>query len=404
MTKRVAVVGGGIIGTAVARELTRRLPGVDLTLFEKETGLARHQTGHNSGVVHAGLYYEPGSQKAHLCRRGVGLLTEFAEEHSIAHEICGKVVVARTETEVQLLRNILNRAVANGVPGVELLSPAALRDIEPHVEGMAALHSPTTSIIDYAAVTEALAREVVLAGGTIELGTRVTRLAFQGGLVRVTSCPTSDPASAESATYDLVVTCAGLHSDRLAPRTGDQPRIIPFFGTYLEVSEPRAHLVRGLVYPVPDPRYPFLGVHLTPTVDGRLLLGPNAFLALDREGYAARAFNPRDVVDILGFRGFWRFAASNTRAAARELAGVLTPRFLVRDAQTMFPDLRPADVAPAGRGVRAQAVTPAGRLLDDFAIRSSGPLVEVLNTPSPGATASLAIAEHIVNEALTVSA
>lgn len=398
MITRVGVIGGGIIGTAVARELTRRLPGVELVIYEKEARLASHQTGHNSGVVHAGLYYEPGSRKALLCRRGVDLITEFAAEHDIAHDVRGKVVVARSAVEIARLHSIRDRAMANEVPGVRLLSAEELREIEPHITGLAALHSPRTSIIDYVGVTSALAREVVRAGGSLRLGTRVTGLRPRGGgvEVRATRVTASGDTETTMDRFDLLVTCAGLQSDRLAPRTKEAPRIVPFFGTYLAIAPSRANLVRGLVYPVPDPNYPFLGVHLTPTLDGQLLLGPNAFLSLAREGYLPRSFDAADVRDMLTFPGLWRFSAKNTRAAVRELAGVLTPRMLVRQARTMFPALRLADVTPSGRGVRAQAMTSRGQLLDDFAIRTNGPLVEVLNAPSPGATAALAIAEHVV--------
>ena len=392
---RVAVVGGGIIGTAVARHLSRRLDRAEVTLFEKEDGLAAHQTGHNSGVVHAGLYYEPGSLKATLCRRGVHLLQEFVQRHDIAYDECGKVVVALDERESARLDAIHARAVANGVPDVRIIDADEIRAVEPHSRGIRALHSPHTAIVDYPAMTTALAGELRDAGGTLRLGHEVTALEQRGGTVRVGTAGGTDE-------FDLVITCAGLQSDRLARRAGEtrDPRIVPFYGDYFMLAPAKRHLVNGLIYPVPDPRYPFLGVHLTKRVDGAVMLGPNAFLSLGREAYRPRQVVPRDVRDAVGFPGFWRFAAGNVAAAVRESRTALSPAAFVAEARKYVPGIDTADVTRGPRGIRAQAMDARGRLVDDFVITGTDRVVHVRNAPSPGATSALAIAEHIVTEAL----
>ncbi|MEJ7795040.1 MAG: L-2-hydroxyglutarate oxidase [Nocardioides sp.] len=388
---RVAVVGGGIIGTAVARHLAQRVDGAEVVLLEKEDRLAGHQTGHNSGVVHAGLYYEPGSLKATLCRRGVHLLQEFTGRHDLPYDECGKVVVALDETESDRLRALHARAVANGVPGVRVIDGDELREIEPHAHGVRALHSPHTAIVDYPAVTRALADELRDAGGSIRLGHEVTSLETRGRTVVLDS----------HEELDLVILCAGLQSDRVARLAGEtkDPRIVPFYGDYLLLSSAKEHLVNGLVYPVPDPRYPFLGVHLTKRVDGRVMLGPNAFLSLGREAYQGRLV-PRDLRDAVGFPGFWRFAAGNLSAAAREAGTALSTRRLVAEAGRYVSGIEPDGVTRGPRGIRAQAMDSRGRLVDDFVISGTDRLVHVRNAPSPGATSALAIAEHIVAESL----
>ncbi|WP_435200243.1 L-2-hydroxyglutarate oxidase [Janibacter sp. GS2] len=398
MSLRAAVVGGGIIGAAVARRLAHE-HGAQVTLLEKEDHLAAHQSGHNSGVVHAGLYYEPGSLKATLCRRGVGLLQDFVDRHGIAYEECGKVVVALDGVQAERLDGLHARAVANGVPGVRLVDGEGLREIEPEAAGVRALHSPQTAIVDYPAVTRALAAELTDAGGRVRLGHEVRALADRGTAVRVGVRADGATATEE---YDLVVVCGGLQSDRLGGLLGEgrSPRIVPFYGDYFDVPREQRHLVRGMVYPVPDPRYPFLGVHVTPRVDGTLTLGPNAFLSLGRESYERGLPVPADVLDVVGFPGFWRFAAANVPAALRESRTALSSGQFIAEALKYVPALDTSGVVRGTRGVRAQAMGDDGRLVDDFVITGTERVVLVRNAPSPGATSALAIAEHVVDEAL----
>ncbi|RZK74020.1 MAG: L-2-hydroxyglutarate oxidase [Rhodococcus sp. (in: high G+C Gram-positive bacteria)] len=392
---RAAVIGGGIIGLAVARELLHRMDGVEVTLFEKETRVAAHQTGHNSGVVHAGLYYPPGSLKARLCRRGVTLLQQYAEDKGVAYEECGKVVVASDSSEVARMDAIFDRAVANGVPGIRKVAGEEIPEIEPHARGVAAVHSPHTAIIDYVAVAEALAADIAAAGGRVLLGREVVGLDSRTAETVVTTRNGSE-------VFDLVVTCAGLQSDRVALMSGEprSPRVVPFFGDYFLLEPERSSLVKGLIYPVPDPRYPFLGVHLTKRIDGRIMLGPNAFLSFGREAYDRRGWSAADVVSAVGFTGFWRFAVHNTAAAVREARTVLSTGQFVKEAQKYVPGVRRSDVTRGPRGIRAQAMNADGSLEDDFVITGSGRVVHVRNAPSPGATSSLAIAEHVVTEVL----
>ena len=386
------MVGGGILGCAVARELLHRDPGAEVTLIEKEDRLAAHQSGHNSGVVHAGLYYTPGSLKARLCRRGVELLREFCTDRELDYLECGKVLIARDGEEHTRLQAIAERATANGVPGVELVGPAGLAEVEPEAVGVAAMLSPTTAVVDYAAVTRALAEDVRAAGGVVRLGRQVRTVVPLARGVRVVT-----DLDERLELFDRVVVCAGLASDRLARAAGGSrdPAIIPFFGQYFQIDDAHAHLTRGLIYPVPDPRYPFLGMHLTRRVDGALTVGPNAFLSGAREGYRGEV-SPRDLAEVARWPGFWRFAAKNMPTAVRELAGVLSPERFLTEARSYVPALEGAQLTSVGRGIRAQAMTRDGRLLDDFAIEQRGPVVQVRNAPSPGATASLAIAEYIV--------
>ncbi|MDJ0312308.1 L-2-hydroxyglutarate oxidase [Arthrobacter sp. H35-D1] len=393
---RAAVVGGGIVGVAVARELLLSGKAAEVALYEKEPSLAAHQTGRNSGVVHAGLYYEPGGLKATLCRRGVGLLQELTARRNVPYEECGKVVVARDDVELARLRTLFDRAVANGVPGVRMIDGPELRRIEPHARGIAALHSPTTAITNYAAATRAMAEDFTEAGGTIFLGTRVTGIDDGGTHVSVLS-------EAGSSSFDLVINCAGLQSDRLAKASGDSanPRIVPFFGAYFLLREDRRSLVNGLIYPVPDPRYPFLGVHLTKRIDGEIMVGPNAFLAGGREAYSGLELMPRDLAAVAGFGGFWRFAAGNIPAALREGRTVLSRKAFIEAARAYVPELAVADVVPGSRGIRAQAMNGDGSLVDDFVITGNSRIMHVRNAPSPGATSSMAIAEHIVVLATT---
>lgn len=393
--KRCAVVGGGIIGVAVARELANKLDDAQVTVYEKEDRLAAHQTGHNSGVVHAGLYYEPGGMKAKLCRRGVELLQEFCAMKNLPYEACGKLVIAQTPGESDRLDNIFARATANGVPGARMLHGEQIREVEPNAVGLSALHSPETAIVDYTAITNALAEDVRSSGGTIRLGQEVIALEQQGSGVVVT---TKDGGEH----YDLVVACAGLQSDRLAEAAGEAatPRIVPFFGQYFLLGTEARDQVRGLIYPVPDPKHPFLGVHLTKRIDGEMMLGPNAFISFGRESYTWSEINVRDVLNYTLFPGFWNFARQNLPSAVREFQTVVSKKKFIREAMRFVPSLEGATILPGTRGVRAQAMNGDGSLLDDFVIARRRDTVLVRNAPSPGATSSMAIAEYIVEQAL----
>lgn len=389
---RYVVVGAGIVGAAIARELTRRMPAASVTLIDKEREPAAHQTGHNSGVIHAGLYYEPGGLKARLCRRGGALLKEFCAEKSLPYLACGKLVVALDTVEEQRLQEILRRAQANGVRGVEMVGPDGIRAIEPNAVGRAALHSPATAVVDYRAITRALVDDVRAAGGTVLLETTVERIE------RGTSGAIVHTSRGEIAA-DHVVVCAGVQSDRLAHRSGGarDPRIVPFFGQYFLLDSAYRDVLNGLVYPVPDPRYPFLGVHLTKRFDGEMTVGPNAFLSLSREGYRGLGLSPRDLAETLTTAAFWRFTRQNAPSAVREARTVLSKRFFLRQAERYVPAMAGADATRLTRGIRAQAMDGAGRLLDDFAIDADAATTQVRNAPSPGATSSLAIAERIVD-------
>lgn len=388
---RFAVVGGGVIGVAVARQLLIDHEEAQVTLYEKETHFAAHQTGHNSGVVHAGLYYEPGSLKAKLCRRGVGLLQEFAAEHTVPYEECGKVVVATNAIEVERLNDIYDRSIANGVPGVTMLDQDGLREVEPNSTGLAALHSPHTAIVDYRALTEALAYDFRQRGGKIRMQTEVDRVEDRVSGVAVHT-------ALDSENYDQAIVCAGLQSDRLARRSGEDtdPSVVPFFGQYFILEPKFSDVVNGLIYPVPDPKYPFLGVHVTRRIDGGLMIGPNAFLSLSREKYRGLGFDVRDSLSVTTNPGFWKFASQNLSTATREIGGVLSIKKFVDEAAKYVPMLKGATGRRATRGIRAQALRRDGTLVDDFVIDQQGAALFVRNAPSPGATSSLAIAEHLV--------
>lgn len=383
------MVGGGIVGLATARELSRRDPDAPVTVLEKEADIGLHQTSHNSGVVHAGLYYPAGSLKARLCARGRVLLERFCLEEGIPYVECGKVVVARHAGELERLAAVEGRARANGVPGLRRLDAAGLAEVEPHAAGVAALHSPRTAITDFTRVARAMARQL-----DVRTLFEVASMRERGGEVVVTA------ASGEEVTADRVVICGGLHSDRLAGMAGvpGGPATVPFRGEYWRLAREQASLVRGLIYPVPDPRYPFLGVHFTRRVDGGVDLGPNAVLALAREGYRWGDVDPAWVGRLLRQRAFRAMARANWRAGAYELAGSLSKRVFVSRAATLVPAISAVELQRAPAGVRAQALDPDGSLADDFRISRVGPggrIAAVLNAPSPAATSCLAIAEHI---------
>ncbi|NYJ05355.1 L-2-hydroxyglutarate oxidase [Petropleomorpha daqingensis] len=394
--ERIGVIGAGIVGLAVARRLAQLRPDAQITVVDKESDVAVHQTGHNSGVVHAGIYYAPGSLKARLCTRGRGLLREFCDEHGIAYDECGKLVVARNDDELPKLREIERRAAENGVPGVRWLSGAELTEIEPAAVGAAALHSPHTAIVDYRAVARAMAEALAATGHEVRLGFEVTGLRRElGGEVVVCSAD-------EAFAVDRLVVCAGLQTDRVARLAGDEkgPAIVPFRGEYYRLVPEREHLVRGLIYPVPDPRYPFLGVHFTRRIGGGVDVGPNAVLALAREGYTWGRVRPGELAATVGWPGMRPLARRHWRMGLKELRGSLSKKAFMAAAQEYVPEVTADDVVKAPAGVRAQAVDRDGTLVDDFRIHQVGPVVTVRNAPSPAATSALAIGEHIADRVL----
>jgi L-2-hydroxyglutarate oxidase len=393
----VAVVGAGIVGLAAAVEVQRRRPGATVVVLDKEDGPARHQTGHNSGVVHSGLYYAPGSDKARLVAEGRALLARYCSDRGLPYDRCGKVVVATTADEVVRLGELERRGARNGVE-VHRVGPSSLHRLEPHVRGDAALFVPGTAITDYAAVTRALAADLVAGGGELRTGVRVDHVRVGDG----------DSDGVELGGGGAVVrarwylNCAGLHSDRVARAAGatgpaGPVSIVPFRGEYHELAPAARGLVRNLVYPVPDPRWPFLGVHMTRMVDGSVHVGPNAVLALGREAYRG-GVDRRDLGALVLDGGLWRLGARYWRTGGEELARSRSHRLLLRDVRRLLPDVGPGDLVPSGAGIRAQALAADGTLLDDFAFASSPRGVHVVNAPSPAATASLAIARRVVDE------
>jgi (S)-2-hydroxyglutarate dehydrogenase len=388
---RHVVIGGGIVGLAVADLLTSARPEVEVTVVEKEQGWARHQTGRNSGVIHSGLYYAPGSKKALMCQAGARSMVRFAEEEGVAHETCGKLVVATSESQLPALRRLHERGLSNGL-SLSWLSAAQAREHEPHVHAVAALHVPSTGIIDYGAVCQALVRRLRAAGATLALGSTVLGGARSGGRWVVHTSSGDLPA-------DVVVNCAGLQSDLVARRLGAAPpaRIVPFRGEYYSLKPDRSQLVRGLIYPVPDPRFPFLGVHLTRGVDGAVHAGPNAVLAFAREGYRWNRVVPRELADALGYPGFWRLAAGNYRTGATEVMRSMSRHLFGNSLRRLVPAIRDDDLVPAPAGVRAQALQRDGSLVDDFLIVQHHNVIHVLNAPSPAATSAFEIARHVVS-------
>lgn len=392
----VIVVGSGIVGLAVAARLAAR--GDEVTVLEKEDGLALHQTGRNSGVIHSGLYYAPGSLKATMAAAGARSMVEYARAKGVAVDVCGKLVVATTDAEVPQLEKLAGRAEANGVPARRLTPPEA-REHEPHVRAVAALRVESTGIVDYPAVCRALAADVEAAGGRILFGEEVlaARTVADAPGTRGRVEVRTSRADREA---DALVVCAGLHADRIARACGLEPeaRIVPFRGEYFELTPEAGAQVRGLIYPVPDPRFPFLGVHLTRGIEGHVHAGPNAVLALAREGYTWTDVSPRDLADSLAWPGLWRLAARNLVPGAAEVGRSLSKRAFARSLSRLVPGISAGDLVPAPAGVRAQALRRDGGLVDDFLVQSEGRQVHVLNAPSPAATASLEIARHIVEQ------
>ena len=391
-TDGVCVVGAGILGLAVARELGRRHPGLPVTVVDKEPVVGAHQSGHNSCVVHAGLYYEPGSLKATLCRRGGALLHEYCVEHGIAYDEVGKIVVAADESELPGLRRIADRAERNGVPDLRMLDPVELRSVEPWAAGVAALHSPHTATVDFPGVCRQLAADIEAAGGAVLLGQEALDVRARG-----TGVDVAFPQGTRR--FAAVVACAGLGSDRAARGAGARSpvRIVPFRGEYWRLRAPIRGRVRGMIYPVPDPRFPFLGVHLTRRFDGEVLVGPNAVLALAREGYRWRDVDLTDLADMARWPGTWALARRYWRTGIRELSVSVSKGAFLAAARRYMPSLLRGDLVRGGSGVRAQAVGRDGSLVDDFVIDVEGPVVAVRNAPSPAATSSLAIAAYVAD-------
>lgn len=386
---QIAVAGGGIVGLATALQFSTRHPDVKITVLEKEAGVARHQTGHNSGVLHSGIYYKPGSLKAVNCRAGRAAMQQFCEEHGIAHEICGKVIIAKDESEIPALERIFERGRQNQIP-CEMIDGARLRELEPHVRGVRAIHVFETGIVHYADVCRVMVQLLERAGHNVVTGVRVTGFTQTAGVSEVITDRGSRPA-------DIVINCTGLHCDRVARALGARPdsRIIPFRGEYYEVAENRRHLCRNLIYPVPDPAFPFLGVHFTRMIGGHVECGPNAVLAFAREGYKKRIIRPYDLMESLTWPGFLRMAARHWRMGCHEMWRSFSKRAFTRALQELIPEIQESDLVAAPAGVRAQAVARDGALVDDFKIVREGPVVHVLNAPSPAATSSLNIGRLI---------
>jgi L-2-hydroxyglutarate oxidase len=392
MAPHYVIIGGGIVGVATAHRLTVDRPDATVTVVEKEDRLAAHQTGHNSGVIHAGVYYRPGSLKARLCRAGSQSMVAFCEEHDLPARVTGKLIVATHADELPRLHALHERATANGLP-VTLITPEQAWEYEPHVACVAALHVASTGIADFAAVCRALARLVEKAGGQVRLGTRVTGIRADGAATVVET-------TGGDLRADYLINCAGLHADAVARLAGLRPeaRIIPFRGEYYELRPDRRDLVRGLIYPVPDPQFPFLGVHFTRMIDGSVHAGPNAVLATAREGYGWGRIRPGDVADEVAWPGLWRLARRHWRYGLTEVRRSLSKRRFTESLARLVPEVTEDDLVPGGAGVRAQAITRDGGLVDDFLIVRAPRQAHVLNAPSPAATSSLEIARHIVGE------
>jgi len=385
------IVGGGLVGMATAYRLFERFPKAQVTLLEKEADVGAHQSTHNSGVLHAGLYYRPGSAKAKLAVKGIRQMKAFCVAEGVPHEICGKLVVATAPEELSRLDELLARGQANGLEGLRKLDSAQMRAIEPHVGGIAAAHVPEEGIVDYRAVCDRLVARVKERGTRVVTGARVSRLARQGN-----SWVASTPQGEFTAQF--LINCAGLHCDRVAALAGEprEVRIVPFRGEYYKLKPSRQSLVKNLIYPVPDPKFPFLGVHFTRLIHGGIEAGPNAVLAFAREGYKLSTVNIPDLFDALSFPGLWRFLRKYPQMVRTELAQSLSKGRFCRSLQRLLPDIRPEDLEAGGAGVRAQAMSPSGDLVQDFHILARDHALHVLNAPSPAATASLAIGEHVV--------
>lgn len=390
----VIIVGGGAVGLGVALEITRRYPRQKLLVLEKEDKVARHQSGHNSGVIHSGVYYKPGSLKARLCVAGAAAMVEFCREHGIPHNVCGKVIVATEEQELPRLEELRRRGEANGLTGLRMIEAAELREIEPHANGLRALVVPSTGVTDFALVCRRYAELISANGGTVLTSAAVRGIQRSAQEIVV---ETTKGALATGA----LINCAGLYSDRIARMAGDDPAvmIVPFRGEYYDLCPERASLVRALIYPVPDPQFPFLGVHFTRRINGKVDAGPNAVLALAREGYSHANVSVRDLSSSFAFPGFWRMARKHWRNGLGEWYRSFSKRGFVRALQRLLPEIQEKDLVPGSSGVRAQALKADGSLVDDFQFVPSARVLHVLNVPSPAATASLLIGKTIVDAA-----
>jgi L-2-hydroxyglutarate oxidase LhgO len=387
----IAIIGGGIVGLGTALALTDRFPDCSLAILEKEPELATHQTGRNSGVVHAGIYYKPGSAKARLCVEGVRLLSEFCSHHDVAMDRCGKLIVAVSEDELPRLHDLYERGVANGVPGLEMIGPERAQELEPEVKALRALYSPGTAIVDFSGVAAAIAARLTAAGVRIHKSAEVRAVRRDARILRLETAQTAIRAKS-------LINCGGLHADRVARMMGVDPKvmIVPFRGEYYTLRS-GCRKVRALIYPVPNPQFPFLGVHFTKRIRGGFEAGPNAVLAFAREGYRWGDVSLRDLVEMFAYAGFWRMAGRYWRTEVYELYRSLSRQAFLRALQRLVPGLVDEDLEPGGSGVRAQAITPEGGLADDFHIIEAPGAVHVLNAPSPAATASIAIGRHIAS-------
>ena len=391
----IVIIGGGILGLSTAMQLLERSPQWRVAVVEKEEELATHQTGHNSGVMHSGIYYRPGSRKAQFCVAGLNNMIKFCEENEIEFQQCGKVIVALHESELGRLQDLYERGTANGVRDLEIVGPERLKEIEPHTAGVRALWAPHTGIVDFTKVAAAFANKFQQAGGDIFTGAAVKKITRSTGSVALETT---------KGTFQVkyLINCAGLYADKVASMTGENigVRIIPFRGEYYTLRQESHHLVSGLIYPVPDPQFPFLGVHFTRNIKGHVEAGPNAVMALRREGYRKRDFSLGDSLGNLAYPGFWKMALKYWKIGMGEVYRSYSRRVFLRDLQRLLPEIQNSDLASGGSGVRAQAVARDGSLLDDFSIIQSGDAIHVLNAPSPGATSSLAIGEHIAGLAI----
>jgi L-2-hydroxyglutarate oxidase len=388
---KIAIIGGGIVGLATAYQLLQRFPAVQLLLLEKETGPGRHQTGNNSGVLHCGLYYKPGSAKARLAVQGIRRMVDFCVQHSVPYELCGKIVVATEEEEIPRLLSLLERGTANGLTGLQLLGREEIREFEPHAAGRAGIRVPQEGIVDFPAVADALVGEIRARGGDIHFSSEVKQVKEANGWRIHTS----------SGDYEagFLINCAGLHCDRLSRMAGnhDATRIVPFRGEYFKLKPERQHLVQNLIYPVPDPKFPFLGVHFTRLIHGGVEAGPNAVLAFAREGYRNTDFNLRDFVETLTYRGFWKFLVRYPSMCWEEFKRSFSKALFCQSLQRLVPEIQIDDLVPGGAGVRAQALLTSGELLQDFYFVRQARALHVLNAPSPAATAALTIADEVVD-------